>query len=221
MKVSDKGLLEICEHEGVVPTVYFDSVGVKTFGVGHTKAAGDPNPELMPTYMPTGVALDEAILKAIRLFGTDVEKYAARVRRAMPVAMKQHQFDALVSWDFNTGGATWRSKAGKPAQLVQQINSGDFSGAGFMGWLSPPEIRGRREAEQRLFQTGNYDANGTQIPVWGTNGDGKLTRPIKTMEGREVLKKMWPGYQPSLPTAKYEWLDKIISALLGIFFKKG
>jgi len=116
--VSDKGLLEICEHEGIVPTVYFDSVGVKTYGVGHTKAAGDPDPNLMPTYMPAGDALDEAVLKAIRVFGVDVEKYAARVNRAITVPLKQHQFDALVSFDFNTGGIF-------KAQLTKQINSGD------------------------------------------------------------------------------------------------
>lgn len=211
MKVSDKGLLEICEHEGIVPTVYFDSVGVKTFGVGHTAAAGDPDPNLMPTYMPAGDALDEAIFKAIRLFGTDVEKYAARVRRAITVPLKQHQFDALVSFDFNTGGIF-------KAQLTKQINSGDFSGKGFMGWLKPPEIRGRREAEMRLFLTGDYDANGTKIPVWGTNGVGKLTRPVKTMEGHEVLKKMWPGYTPTSPKRS---LLTILSDLLASFLKKG
>jgi len=211
MKVSDKGLLEICEHEGIVPTVYFDSVGVKTYGVGHTKEAGDPDPNLMPTYMPAGDALDEAVLKAIRVFGADVEKYAARVNRAITVPLKQHQFDALVSFDFNTGGIF-------KAQLTKQINSGDFSGKGFMGWLRPPEIRDRREAEMRLFLTGDYDANGTEIPVWGTNGVGKLTRPVKMMEGHEVLKKMWPGYTPTSPKRS---LVSIIIDLLTSLFKKG
>lgn len=213
MKVSDKGLLEICEHEGIVPTVYYDSVRVKTYGVGHTAAAGTPDPAFMPMVMPSGAALDDAVDNAIRLFGVDVEKYAARVRKAIKVPLKQHQFDALVSFDFNTGGIF-------KAQLTKQINSGDFSGAGFMGWLRPPEIRKRREAEMRLFQTGDYDHNGTTIPVWGTNGRGKLTGVVKKMDGREVLKKMWPNYKPSIPASKGGIVDLIV-AMIAAFFRKG
>jgi lysozyme len=218
MKVSDKGLLEICEHEGIVPTVYYDSVRVKTFGVGHTAAAGAPDPAFMPMLMPKGEDLDDAIDRAIKLFGTDVEKYAARVRKAIKAPLKQHQFDALVAWDFNTGGALWRSPSGKPCQLIQQVNAGNFSGDGFMGWLRPPELRKRRTAEQRLFQTGDYDHNGTTIPVWGTNGAGRLKGIVKNMDGHEVLKKMWPGYTPK-PT-KRTLLD-IIADIFAAFLKKG
>jgi len=211
MKVSDKGLLEICEHEGIVPTVYLDSVNVKTFGVGHTAAAGAPDPAVMSMEMPTGAALDEAIDSAIRLFGTDVEKYAARVRKAIKVPLKQHQFDALVSFDFNTGGI-------HRANLTKQINAGDFSGSGFMGWLRPPEIKSRRKAEQRLFQTGDYDHNGTTIPVWKTNGKGRLRGIVKNIDGQEVLKKMWPHYQPE--TQKRTLLDILVS-IFAAFSKKG
>jgi lysozyme len=211
MKVSDKGLLEICEHEGIVPTVYYDSVKVKTYGVGHTASAGVPDPALMSLTMPMGKALDDAVDRAIKLFGVDVEKYAARVRKAIKVPLKQHQFDALVSFDFNTGGI-------HKAKLTKQINAGDFSGDGFMGWLRPPEIKSRRKAEMRLFQTGDYDHNGTLIPVWGTDGAGRLKGIVKNMDGHEVLKKMWPGYTPK-PT-KRTLLD-IIADIFAAFLKKG
>ena len=38
--VSTRGLVEIASHEGIVPMPYFDSVGVLTFGIGHTRSAG-------------------------------------------------------------------------------------------------------------------------------------------------------------------------------------
>lgn len=183
MKTSWKGVLEIAEHEGLVPTVYRDSVGVLTYGVGHTAGAGAPNPAAMSQAMPVGVALDEAIDAAIKLFKADLAKYEARVNAAIKVPLEQHQFDALVSFDFNTGGI-------HRAQLTKQINAGDFSGAGFMGWLRPPEIRKRRTAEQRLFQTGDYDHNGNTIPIWGTNGKGKLTGIIRRMADDELLARL-------------------------------
>lgn len=199
MRTSPKGIVEIAEHEGIVPAPYRDSVGVMTFGVGHTAAAGGLDPREMNSAMPTGVALDKAVDRALMLFRDDLVKYEARVNGAIKVPLKQHEFDALVSWDFNTGGATWRSPAGLPPQLVRQINAGDKSGAGFMGWLKPPEIRKRRTAEQRLFKTGDYDHNGTMVPIWGTNGAGRLTKIIGQMDGHELLRRMG---RPDVPLGR-------------------
>lgn len=181
MKLSLKGQLEIAEHEGIVPAPYLDSVGVWTFGIGHTAAAGGPDPAKMPRAMPTkGPALDKAVVRAVELFAEDVVKYEARVNAAIKVPLKQHEFDALVSFDFNTGGI-------HRAKLTRAINAGDPNAARhFMGWLRPPEIRKRRTAEMRLFQTGNYDANGDSIPIWKTNGKGKLRGVIDTMSGARL-----------------------------------
>ncbi len=181
MKVSTKGLLELAEHEGLVPAPYLDSVGVWTFGVGHTKFAGAPDPEQMSKEMPSGEALEEAIDQAIELFREDIAKYEDDVSKAIKVDLKQHEFDALVSFHYNTGGI------GR-AKLTKAINGGNPDAARhFMGWLQPPEIRKRRTAEMRLFQNGDYDANGDQIPIWSTNGSGKLRKPIRAMSGAELL----------------------------------
>lgn len=192
MQISRKGALEIAEHEGIVPAPYFDSVGVKTWGVGHTKNAGGLDPANMQLAMPEGANLDREIDRALAIFQDDLGKYAARVNKAFPIPMKQYEFDALVSMDFNTGMASWRSPTGQPAAVVRYMNAGDKARAAraFMGWLRPPELRKRRTAEMNLFQTGNYDANGDSIPVWGTNGNGKLTGIVRTIKGRDVLKKM-------------------------------
>lgn len=192
MRTSSKGIVEIAEHEGIVPAPYRDSVGVMTFGVGHTAAAGGLDPREMNSAMPAGAALDKAVDRALMLFRDDLVKYEARVNGAIKVPLKQHEFDALVSFDFNTGGIV-------RAKLTEQINRGDKSGAGFMGWLKPPEIRKRRTAEQRLFKTGDYDHNGTMVPIWGTNGAGRLTKIIGQMDGHELLSRMG---RPDVPLGR-------------------
>jgi lysozyme len=42
MHTTDRGLLALIRHEGVVPGPYLDVKDVWTFGIGHTAAAGPP-----------------------------------------------------------------------------------------------------------------------------------------------------------------------------------
>ena len=182
MKVSDRGVLEIAEHEGIVPGPYRDSVGVWTWGIGHTKAAGGPDPVKLPRGMPND--LDAAIDKALDQFAIDLAGYEKRVNAAIRAPLKQHEFDALASFDFNTGGI-------HRAVLTKAINAGDPDAARhFMGWLRPPEIRKRRTAEMNLFRTGDYDANGDRIAIWRVDLDGRLRGVLKTVSGAEVLARM-------------------------------
>ena len=44
MRTTDRGLLALARHEGVVPAAYLDVKRVWTFGIGHTAAAGTPDP---------------------------------------------------------------------------------------------------------------------------------------------------------------------------------
>lgn len=209
MRVSDKGLVEIAEHEGIVPAPYRDSVGVWTYGVGHTAAAGGLDPREMNSAMPTGAALDAAVDRALELFKVDLGKYEKRVNDAIKVPLLQHEFDALVSFDFNTGGI-YRAK------LTAAINAGDKSGAGFMGWLQPPEIRKRRTAEMNLFKTGDYDANGNTVPIWKTNGAGKLIGLHGSMSGAELLLRLRGSVQPDMAVTvpddapRVWWLELIM-----------
>lgn len=181
MKISDRGVLEIAEHEGIVPAPYYDSVGVLTVGVGHTAAAGGVDPATLPRGMPENI--DAAILEYLRLFDEDLDRYEARVNQAIKFPLKQHQFDALVSFDLNTGGI-FRAK------LTQAINRGDLRGDGFMGWLKPKSIIKRREAEQALFRTGNYDANGDKIAIWNVDEKGNLRGVYRTITGKELRAMM-------------------------------
>lgn len=182
MTISSRGLIEIAEHEGIVPAPYLDSVGVWTWGIGHTAAAGGPDPAKMARAMPKDV--DAAVMAAIDQFAIDVKGYVARVNDAIRVPLAQHQFDALVSFDFNTGGI-------HRAKLTAAINAVEPEAARhFMGWLRPPEIRKRRTAEMALFRTGDYAANGDGVPIWRTDGKGRLAGVLRTMAGKDLLRRI-------------------------------
>jgi lysozyme len=188
METSDRGVLEIMEMEGVVPTVYYDSTGLETYGVGHTAGAGSPNPANMSKAWPTDV--NAAIKLAMAQFRRDLKIYEARVNRHVKMPIAQHKYDALIGFDFNTGGVYYRTKSGKMAnaKLVTAINRGDPNASDhFFGWVKPPELRKRRTMEKHLFDTGDYDANGDQIPVWRTDGRGKLIGRYSVLDGQTAL----------------------------------
>lgn len=143
MKTSKEGLIAIIVHEGIVLSRYKDSVGVWTIGVGHTKAAGGLDPEKYTGTLSMSEALD--------LLKTDIVKYEAAVNKAVKVPLKQHEFDALVSFHYNTGAIA-------TATLTKTLNVGNnkLAGEQFMNWVKPPEIAKRRKAESTLFLTGEY-----------------------------------------------------------------
>lgn len=152
-------------HEGIVPGPYLDSVGVWTYGVGHTRAAGLPDPKYMPRGMPAD--LDAELAEVGALFRKDIEKYAADVRKTVKVSLEQHEFDALVSFHYNTGAIA-------TATLVKTLNAGDRKSAGaqFMNWVKPVEITARRKAEQALFLRGTYPTG--NINVWQVSTAGRI-----------------------------------------------
>ncbi len=71
MDFSLRGLIEIAEHEGIVPAPYRDSAGVWTWGIGHTAAAGGPDPVKMPRAMPQDI--EAAVMAAINQFAIDTK----------------------------------------------------------------------------------------------------------------------------------------------------
>jgi lysozyme len=185
MKTSDAGIYALALHEGIVPAPYKDSVGVWTFGIGHTRAAGDPDPATMPRGMPAD--LDRALVRVFDVFRKDLPKYEAGVLKAVKVPMTQAQFDALVSFHYNTGAI------GR-ASLVKRLNAGDTAGAaaGFMAWTKPKEITERRRQEQALFATGTYP--GGQVTVWGATAAGKVVwTPVKRLTMPQVLTLLRPN----------------------------
>jgi lysozyme len=202
MQMTDRGLLALVRHEGIVPGPYLDVAGVWTFGIGHTAAAGAPDPARMPRGMPAN--LEAGIREAFRIFRADLATYEAAVRHAVRVSLAPHEFDALVSFHYNTGGIA-------RAALTKALNAGNRAAAadGFMGWLKPAAIRPRREAERDLFAKGRYPA-GT-IPVWAVDRNGRVdfSRPIRRLTETEAL-ALLAGPTPQLEPVVVSWWQRLI-----------
>ncbi len=212
MHMTDRGLLALARHEGLVPGPYRDVKSVWTFGIGHTVAAGPPDPIGMKRGMPAD--LDAAILEAFRLFRTDIAIYETEVRRAVKVQLAPHEFDALVSFHYNTGGIA-------RAMLTRHLNAGDRTAAtqAFMGWRKPAAIIPRREAERDLFRRGRYP--GGTIPVWAVDRSGRVdfSRPVRRLSEDQALALLRPALTPmppiirSTPAAKTNWIARLTTLL--------
>jgi lysozyme len=180
MQMTARGLVALARHEGIVPAPYRDSEGIWTFGIGHTAAAGPPDPERMTRGMP--VDLDAGIRAAIRLFRADIARYEADVRRAVSVPVAPHEVDALVSFHYNTGGIA-------EAVLTRHLNAGNrkAAAAAFLNWKRPAAIIPRRTAERDLFALGHYPEG--PIPVWGVDRAGKVDfhAPVRRISEAELL----------------------------------
>ncbi|UNY40251.1 lysozyme [Paracoccus phage vB_PmaP_KLEP18-1] len=216
MKTSDKGIAFLVAHEGVVPGPYRDSVGVWTYGVGHTAAAGAPVPEKMKRGMPAD--LDAALADAFSVFRRDLVKYEADVNRALSVrSVPQHQFDAAVSFHFNTGAierANWVNiwRNGRVSQAAQNMVA---------NWRTPAEIIERRRAEADLLASGDYGTK--KAAVWPVGANGQISwKPVRTLSQQQILAFMSspalpdvPGAvtkPPAAPVGFFAWLARLFGA---------
>ena len=190
MHMTDRGLLALTRHEGIVPAPYRDVKAIWTFGIGHTAAAGPPDPGTMSRGMPAD--LDAGIREAFRVFRADIVAYEADVLRVVKMPLAPHEFDALVSFHYNTGGIA-------RAALTRHLNAGnrEAAAAAFMGWLKPAAIIPRRAAERDLFHLGRYP--GGTIPVWSVDRSGRIdfSRPIRRLTEVEALTLMRPQPVPT------------------------
>lgn len=148
-QVTRYGVAEIIGHEAIVPYRYKDSVGVDTDGIGNTAAAGTSD----PAKRPYGVEIP--MTEVISTFRKNLTKFERRVNNAVTVEVEPHEFDALCSFDYNTGKIN-------SATLTKRLNEGDRESvlAEFDRWHIPPEIIDRRNREKRLFASGKYAHNG-------------------------------------------------------------
>lgn len=186
MKTSDLGLTEIMDHEGIVLQPYLDSEGVWTVYIGHTAAAGSPDPR---------VGAQGTMEDAIAVFRRDIAKFEREVGAAITVPLAQHEFDAAVSFHYNTGAigrATW----------VETLNSGDRARAAdqIMNWSKPKAIISRRRAEQRLFRDGTYSSDG-KVPVYEAVNGRVQWGNVRLVDVRTLLGASPPSQPTEAATA--------------------
>ena len=134
MKLSKQGAEKLIVREGRRTKAYRDTKGIWTIGVGHTG----------PDVQPDTVWTQEQVLLA---FQKDV-LWAEEAVNTVTYALKQHQFDALVSFVFNVGARAWHKST-----MKKMINAGMLqqATAQFDRWVYPPEITGRRMSEKAQF----------------------------------------------------------------------
>lgn len=106
MKTSDYGVSLISEFEGLSLKSYYCPAGKLTIGYGHT------GPD---------VAINQKITKeqAIELLKKDLSSAELTVTDLVVRALKQTQFDALVSFVFNVGRGNFSKST-----LRQKLNNG-------------------------------------------------------------------------------------------------
>lgn len=155
MNISQNGMDFIKGLEGVRYTMYLDSEGYPTIGVGHLIK---PNEEYLKTAKLTNKEVDE-------LFKKDLKSFVDAANNAITAPMKQHEFDAVVSVLFNIGKG-WGDGIGSEASFIKLINSTgsltakvgtkeDIARA-IMKFKIPSSIIERRAKEARLYVNGNY-----------------------------------------------------------------
>jgi lysozyme len=163
---SQKGLAFIAAFEGYRSLLYDDAAGYATIGIGHLVAYKRVHDLTDAERAPWAKGL--MYQQALDLLHKDVANFEIAVREAVKPPLTQAQFDALVSFAYNCGGAAVRGSVGravnaKPkrwnvlalrrwrrsvcAALLQWDHAGGVELAG---------LKRRRECEGRLFSTGNY-----------------------------------------------------------------
>jgi lysozyme len=157
MQTSAAGRKFIEGFEGLILQAYDDANdrvvqrgdivrGTLTIGYGHTSAAGPPQ-------VYVGMNIDQPTADAI--LGADLASVEIEVKHLITVALNQNQFDALVSFQFNTG---WL--AHPQCSLARALNAGNYNLAAtdFMLYdeASGKVLAGlerRRMEEKDLFNT--------------------------------------------------------------------
>lgn len=157
MKTSSAGRDLIESFEGLFLEAYDDHndhivrpgdhiIGTLTIGYGHTSVAGPPR-----VYVGQSITKEDADA----ILASDLAAVEIEVSHLVKVPINQNQFDALVSFQFNTG---WLSHPN--CSLLNALNHGNYAmaDADFMLYdrASGQVLTGllkRRSAEKNLFNT--------------------------------------------------------------------
>ena len=140
MRTSDEGIALIRHFEGCRLEAYLCPASVWTIGYGHTLDVRE------------GDVIDQEAAEALLI--EDLEEFEGYVNALVETELKQHQFDALVSWTFNLGAGNLKSST-----LLNRINYGPLSDVPFQirrwtragGEILEGLVR-RRKAEALLWE---------------------------------------------------------------------
>lgn len=154
MTMSEKGLQLLTDFEGFETEVYKDVAGLPTIGVGHL---------LTPSELSSGkIVINGQSVEYVNglttqqvhdLLAQDLQRFDAAVNDNVTVALKQYQFDALVSFSFNVGVGAFTGST-----LLKVLNQGKYDDvpAQLRRWVysGGQKVRGlvnRREHEVQMW----------------------------------------------------------------------
>ncbi len=210
MKTSLKGILAIINEEALVLSTYRDAGGVLTIGVGHTSAAGGMAPK-------KGNRI--SIEQAIALLAADLAKFERRVSASVKRTLAQHEFDALVSFDFNTGAIVGGT-------IDDRLARGDIKGA--MTTLQQYDkaagrklagLDRRRDSEEAMFRHGTYpETNSIKVyDAW----PGKLRLvPVSSLDLSAFSHGAQTPAAPATTARPRGLLAALIDLMLAIFKRR-
>lgn len=143
MKYSKEGLQLTERFESCLLKAYKDSGGVWTIGWGHT---GDDVEE--------GLVITQGTADALLL--RDVQKAVDHVNTYVNVPLHQEEFDALVDFEYNTGGL-------EKSTMIKYLNARQYHKASeeFKKWVHDRAghvlvgLLRRRKADEELFDEDN------------------------------------------------------------------
>ena len=145
MKISQEGIALIKKFEGCKLESYLCAANVPTIGYGSTKG------------IEMGMTISQE--RAEELFLEDLEVYEDAVNKAVELPLHQHQFDALVSWTFNLGGANLNAST-----MLKVLNQGAYEDvpAQMKRWNKAggkvlEGLTRRRLAESLLFEGNDWE----------------------------------------------------------------
>ena len=140
MKASERAYALIRKFEGLRLTAYRCPVGVWTIGYGHTSG-------VVPGMSVTASRAEELLVQ-------DVAVAEGIVNAERISGLRQCQFDALVSFVFNVGGANFRKSTLLARIKVNADDNGimdEFLRWVYGGGVVLPGLQKRRLEEMRLY----------------------------------------------------------------------
>ena len=187
MRTSMRGMLALAHHEGVVTNRYKDSVGVWTIGIGATAAALKDSP-----YNPQKFTGHLEVEQVFDMFKDILVKYERGVNKALKREPKQHEFDAMVSFHYNTGAiarAGWMKLWNADAPDSEITTS-------FMQWRKPPEILRRRKEECKLLIFGVYPSG--DVPLYTADSRGRVQWKNRKVMSQETVVALLEAGGPTI-----------------------
>lgn len=159
MNIGELGIKLIMHFEGLRTEPYQCAAGVWTIGYGRTlchpsgkQMKGEADREKALALMPS---ITEE--QAIEMLTHDLAKYSKRTEARLHIKLLQHQFDALVSHVYNTGGSDTLFELINTRAKIDAIQA--FWTTKYItanGKVLSGLIR-RRKAEFELFSTGQLN----------------------------------------------------------------